>query len=154
MRRNEAVLGAGFVLGRIILGGIFVWSGVVKVLEPVQNFEAAIIEYQILPDALIRPFALSLPWVEIIIGVFIVLGWMFRWSVLGAMGLLGVFMIAIVSTTLREIPLVSCGCLGSSFSLGTKPHEVFWKDLILLAIGYFLLKTKIRPWLLDQVWKD
>lgn len=141
--------GALFLLGRIVFGGIFVWFAVEKLLEPSVYFEQAILEYQIVPEKLAPLMAMILPWVEFILGFLVLLGWNFRRSVIGLMILLIMFILAISSTTVRGIPLVSCGCSGSMFNLGTKPHEVVIKDLLLLGVGLYLLKAKVRSWMLD-----
>lgn len=139
-----------FVLGRLIFGGIFVWFALEKLFEPSAYFEKAILEYQLLPDAFAPLMAAVLPWAELGLGLFVLLGWWFRPSVKVLMLLLLVFIVAIGSTTLRGIPLESCGCSGSTFNLGTLPHEVVIKDILLLGIGWFLLKTRVRPWMLDS----
>lgn len=138
-------------LGRMVLGGIFIWSGIVKIIEPADQFESAIAAYQIVPEFILPVMALILPWVELIFGVFVVLGWMFRFSVGVLIFLLIVFMIAVGSTVAAGISLDGCGCFGSSFSLGDDPWDVIWKDAALLGIGLMLFKFRVRVLCLDSL---
>ena len=58
---------------RLLLGGIFVWASIYKILDPTA-FAGVINNYQLLPDALINGFAVTLPWLELVLGVFLIFG--------------------------------------------------------------------------------
>lgn len=95
---------------RLILGGLFIWAGVIKVLNPL-GFAQDIANYQIFPQNLSFFLALCLPWIEIICGVFVITGLFLRSSALLLSGLLVGFLILVLVTMMRGID-VECGCFG------------------------------------------
>lgn len=55
-------------LGKIILAGLFLYSGIVKVIDP-YNFQLSVASFQLVPKSLI-PFVVgTIPWAEIIAGI-------------------------------------------------------------------------------------
>ncbi|HVN71691.1 MAG TPA: MauE/DoxX family redox-associated membrane protein, partial [Desulfomonilia bacterium] len=72
---------------RIILGAMFLYAGVTHALDP-QGFATAVANYRILPGALVNPFAVVLPWLEMISGVTLILGIFIPGSTLMVAGLL------------------------------------------------------------------
>jgi len=71
-----------WVVGRFFLGGIFFYAGFSKLIEPVENFRGIIAEYQVIPFELIGPVAYNLPWIELVAGFFLILGFLPRLSAL------------------------------------------------------------------------
>ena len=61
----------------IVLGGLFVYAGVQKHLAPYE-FAEAILAYQLLPSALVGLVAATLPWVEMVSGFSLILGYLLR----------------------------------------------------------------------------
>ena len=97
-------------LSRIILGGIFLYSGYIKLQNPLQ-FAAAITGYQLFPDSVIIPVTYYFPWIEIALGVLLLAGWKLRYFAIGTMGLLSFFIIILTITYARGIH-ADCGCFG------------------------------------------
>jgi len=60
-------------LCRLILAGIFLYTGYIKLRSPLQ-FAAVLAGYQLFPDALILPMADYFPWIEIALGVLLLVG--------------------------------------------------------------------------------
>lgn len=98
------------VLFRIILGGIFVISGLAKIADPVR-FLLTLREFQLLPRAAESFLAVYLPWLELVLGLCVVLGLLHRTAALMIAGLNGFFIVAIGSVMARGIE-VDCGCFG------------------------------------------
>lgn len=65
------------IFARLILGGVFVFASFDKILHPA-SFAEAVYRYQILPDGLINLTAIVLPWLELIVGGFLILGFWIR----------------------------------------------------------------------------
>jgi putative oxidoreductase len=127
MVRNRTVL----LVFRIVLGGLFVYAGVVKVLEPL-DFAQGIRNYQIVGQSLSFPAALILPWLEILAGAFLVLGLWKRGAALVISTLLVFFIVLTVVTMIRGLD-VDCGCFGAidrKAGLG-----VILEDLAMLYLG-------------------
>lgn len=98
------------VLFRLVVGCIFLISGLAKIADPVR-FLLTLREFQLLPRALESFFAVYLPWLELVLGLCMVLGILHRTAALLIAGLNGFFIIAIGSVMARGIE-VDCGCFG------------------------------------------
>ncbi len=98
-------------LFRLILGGVFIWAGIIKITNPL-GFAQDIANYQIFPQSISFFMALFLPWIEVICGVFVLTGLYLRSSSLFLSSLLAGFLVLILVTMIRGIN-VECGCFGS-----------------------------------------
>jgi uncharacterized membrane protein YphA (DoxX/SURF4 family) len=85
-------------VSRIALAVVFIWSGWVKLREPLQ-FAVAITGYKIVPDQYAFPIAQYFPWMEIALGLVLLSGFKIRWSSFAAAALM-LFFIVILSITL------------------------------------------------------
>ncbi len=95
---------------RIIVGGIFLLAGLAKISDPVR-FLITLRYFQSSPE-IINPFlAIYVPWLEFILGLFIILGILHRTSSLMLGCLNAMFTLAILSLIIRGIE-VDCGCFG------------------------------------------
>jgi uncharacterized membrane protein YphA (DoxX/SURF4 family) len=120
-------------LTRIILGGIFIYTGYIKVKAPLQ-FAVVLTAYQLLPENLIWPIAKYFPWIEIALGVALLIGWKIRFFSLGAVGLLA-FFTALLSVTYWRGINANCGCF--SFDDPISPKTIL-RDSLLLVPAIFL----------------
>ncbi len=97
---------------RLVLGGVFVYAGAVKALDPAA-FHSAAESYRLLPYHAAVATALYLPWLEIFCGLALWSGRAYR----GALGLLlvltAVFGIALAVSWARGLD-VTCGCFGGT----------------------------------------
>jgi putative oxidoreductase len=97
-----------FRLFEIILGGLFVYAGCLKLLHPYE-FAEAVLAYRLLPVALVGTAAVVLPWLEAAAGLFLVLG-LKRRSCLMILGwLTGAFLLVMLITAARGLK-IDCGC--------------------------------------------
>ena len=78
-----------WILLRVIIGGVFIFSGLGKLLSSYQNFLYVVQAYQLLPSWGETLVAQVFPWVELIIGTFVILGLWTHWSLKGALTLFG-----------------------------------------------------------------
>ncbi len=133
------------------MGLVFTYAGFSKVLEPVENFSGLLAENTILPYFIIPAIARILPWVEIVSGIFLILGFMPRLSALT---------LAIISAgfvaTLAAGRLVlgyypdSCGCFGEGGIIHLTTQQVMLLDLFDFIIGIELFLLKDHAWSLDK----
>jgi uncharacterized membrane protein YphA (DoxX/SURF4 family) len=93
---------------RIGLGLLFVLASMDKIAHPVL-FAQAVANYRILPDALVNPVAILLPWTEAVAGLALACGVFTRGASLILAGLMTVFSSAIAANLVRGID-VACGC--------------------------------------------
>jgi uncharacterized membrane protein YphA (DoxX/SURF4 family) len=104
---------------RVILGGLFIISSFDKIIF-VSKFEKVLNDYDILPQFLIHPIAIILPWIEFISGILLILNIYSQSNSLIMLFLLIIFISAIAINMIRGIS-EECGCfdlLGISEKIG------------------------------------
>ncbi len=112
MRKKVKMPAWTFFALRLVIGGLFVFSGYSKLMGSSANFAGVILTYQIVDLRTAAVMASVLPWVQFIAGVFFILGLWFRPSLWVLWGMNAVFTGAIASTLVRGIRLADCGCFG------------------------------------------
>lgn len=131
---------------RIILGSIFLYASAEKIINP-EQFAYAISNYKLLPVELVNFFALFLPWLEAVIGIFLIFG-IFEWASLTLYnGLMIFFMLVIVISLARGLN-ITCGCFSSDPNAEKMTWFTLLRDALLLLPGlgaYFLLIRLKRP---------
>jgi putative oxidoreductase len=131
MLKNKTLL----VVFRLALGGLFVYAGVVKVLDPL-DFAQNIRNYRLVGQSLSFMAAAVLPWLEILAGAALAAGIWKRASALIISGLLVLFIVLTLVTIARGLD-VECGCFGA---LSRKSgFGVILEDLGMLFMGLCLL---------------
>jgi uncharacterized membrane protein YphA (DoxX/SURF4 family) len=124
------------VLIRIVLGGVFVYGGAIKILEP-GDFAAAIFNYRILPREAVNIMAITLPWIEVMVGLMLVMGFWVRTNAILISGLLVVFIIAIAQALARDLN-IDCGCFGTSSGRHVGLKAIGW-DLLMMVGSVWLV---------------
>jgi putative oxidoreductase len=119
---------------RLYIGSIFIYAGMSKVHYP-GEFAENLAAYQMLPYWAVNFVAVILPWVEIICGLFLIIGLKSRVSASIIGVLLIVFTFGIFINLLKGTP-ISCGCFDS---IGA---EISWKD-VFRDLGWFILTLQI-----------
>ena len=119
----------------LIVGGIFIYAGVIKVMDPVA-FARDIDNYHILPWAVSVRLAFYLPWLEVFCGLAVICGLFYRGGLLILNALTSIFIIASIVAKARGLD-ISCGCFGhASKNWSFNSHLLL--DLILLVAAVFL----------------
>lgn len=98
-----------WLFARVFAGAFFAYAGISKLLEPLENFQAVLGNYGSIPSFLVGPVAHVLPWLEWLLGVFLILGYAPRMT---AKMMTGICLIFIVSLTLSLKSNTDCGCFG------------------------------------------
>ena len=120
---------------RLILGAVFMYASIDKILYPAA-FAQAVYNYAILPDTLINLTAIVLPWLELILGVFLVIGLFREGSACIVTGLLAVFLGATIFNMARGLDIY-CGCFSASTE-DTSNAPMVW---YVIRDGFFLLQA-------------
>jgi putative oxidoreductase len=94
----------------VIVGGIFIYAGAIKVLDPVQ-FATDIDNYKILPWTIGVGLAFYLPWLEIFCGLALILRRFYLGGLSILTGLVAVFLVATIAAKVRGLD-ITCGCFG------------------------------------------
>jgi uncharacterized membrane protein YphA (DoxX/SURF4 family) len=122
---------------RIVLGGLFIYSGGMKLLDPAA-FQIEISYFRLVPLGLAGWVAAYLPWLEVLCGAALVS----RRQLPGSLAVLSVLMVLFIffvgSAWARGLN-VTCGCFGASDTTTSYPIWIGRNLLILgglLATGY------------------
>lgn len=124
---------------RILLGGLFVYAGILKLVNT-DDFEKAVAGFRLIPDAVRTITTTVLPWLEVIVGAMLVSGLMIRTST-STLSLLLVLFIIVITVTLIQGDYNGCGCF-SSISGNESLFDgiiVVGRDLVFLAMGGLIL---------------
>ncbi|PIU18077.1 MAG: DoxX family protein [Elusimicrobia bacterium CG08_land_8_20_14_0_20_59_10] len=120
------------LLARLIVGGVFVYSGAIKALAPAEEFAYAIESYKVIGPGLSLLAAHAVPWIELYTGLLLACGIFTRSSVFFTAAMLAFFELMLGQAWLRDLPITSCGCFGSAGS--NSITEEFLQNLALLAL--------------------
>jgi len=132
------------LIGRVILGAVFVFSAYTKLKAPWMLFAISVNSYQILPEHAAELVARTLPWFELLLGVWLLVGWKLKWSATTAAALLAVLLSAMFRGYVKNLD-IDCGCFGFGEKLGplTIARDVSLLALaVALAIGVALVSRK------------
>jgi uncharacterized membrane protein YphA (DoxX/SURF4 family) len=126
---------------RCILGIVFVFAAIEKIAAP-EAFAISVEAYRILPLPVINIFALLVPWLELLCGLFLMAGHHLRGSSLVASILLAGFTLAILSAMARGLT-IDCGCFGAAYQTPVTWTRVL-EDLGLVILGGYVFLVSSR----------
>ncbi len=145
--------GVPTLLARLVVGGLFIHHGLVKVGDPVK-FLKLLKNYDILPvdpPLILNGVTVALPWIEVVIGLLLVFGIARRGAAVLSLGMLVVFTAAVFwlaldyQATHPEIAFtkikLDCGCGGGPINVVLKMAENVG---LMLASGWLMLSKSQR----------
>ncbi len=142
-----------YVFLRILLGLLFTVVGAEKLISPYQNFLYVVQSYELFPLSLTfleEMTARILPWIEFLLGVFLLLGLWLKSVLRGFFILIGSFMVSVIQALIRKLPIDHCGCFGEMFSVSL-PVILILDSFLLLCVLILMAKHKETSLLsLDQ----
>ncbi|MDT7832261.1 DoxX family protein [Flavobacteriaceae bacterium S356] len=129
-------------LSRIFVGAMFVFSGFVKLVDPIgsqykfeEYFGEGVLNLEFLiPYAL--PFSILLILAEIMLGVMLLLGYKSKKTVWSLLVLTAIFLFLTWYSAYYN-KVTDCGCFGDAIKL--TPWETFYKNVILIGLIILLL---------------
>lgn len=127
-------------LARFILGGLFLWSGGVK-LQDLEGFTLIASTYTIVPDwagRVVQKLTYAVPFVELLVAGLIIM-WEFPvYALVAAVAQLIVYAGLIASEVLQQTDMDNCGCYGTAFEVAPSWTHVI-ENLGLALLGVYLL---------------
>ena len=121
-----------------LVGGVFIYAGVIKVLDPV-GFAGDIDNYKILPWTIGVGLAFYLPWLEIFCGVALIFRRLYRGALSVLIALVAVFIVGTCAAKMRGLD-ITCGCFGhASKNWSFSTHLAL--DLLLFASVTLLVRV-------------
>jgi len=143
------------LLGRLILGGVLFAAGFLK-YEHLDKSRMAVRAYELLPISVANFFGISLPFLEIAVGILLVVGAAIRISAAIGGALMFIFIIGISQAWARGLS-IDCGCFGGGGQVapGTASYlpEIL-RDTALAAIAIYLFRYPQSKFALDRTRTD
>jgi len=129
-------------MSRIFVGAMFIFSGFVKLVDPIgsqykfeEYFSEGVLNLEFLiPYAL--PFSILLIIVEIMLGVSLLLGYKSKITTWSLLGITTIFLFLTWYSAYYN-KVTDCGCFGDAIKL--TPWETFWKNVLLIGLILLLL---------------
>lgn len=152
-------------IGRLLLGGVFVYAGISKIFFPnthlwpmfvlkfsistnLATFAEQVESYKLLSPAGVDFVAHTLPVAEILLGLLLLIGWGLRiWASLVTLVLLG-FLTVVTRAYLLHMN-INCGCFATPEPLTVKTvirDSLFAALAVLMTIFSFIEARKPHPW--------
>ena len=150
LQAGEAASWAGLAV-RAAAAAIWIAAGAAKIPQ-FREFADVVQHYGILPRVLALPFAFALPFFEIGIGLYLLLGLFVRATAIAGTILFAAFLAAQIRAMALGISL-DCGCFGAIAATRVGPLTIL-RDLGLGIPTYLMLALPARRLSLDRVLFD
>lgn len=125
-------MNAAVFVVRIVLGGLLLSAGALKVGHA-EELASAIAGFRLLPAFVVGPAALALPYFELLLGGYLIVGLFVRSAAIVAGAQFVLYAVAVASAVMRHIP-ANCGCFGpNDTAVADWPHVAFDLGLALLS---------------------
>jgi uncharacterized membrane protein YphA (DoxX/SURF4 family) len=121
---------------RVVLAAVFIFAALGKIANP-QEFADAVAAFKLLPISWVNVFAIILPWVELTVGLTLLLGSQLRQAAILAILMNTVFIVAASSAMARGLD-IQCGC----FTISKAHSSVGW-GLVARDLGFALLAVPV-----------
>jgi uncharacterized membrane protein YphA (DoxX/SURF4 family) len=137
---------------RLLLAGVWIVAGGSKVGDLAASVRA-VHAYDVLPYAASRVVGATLPFIEIAVGLLLLVGFATRLAAVVSAGLMAVFVAGIASAWARGLR-IDCGCFGGGGELAADRSPSYgWeiaRDVALLAVAVYLVFRPTSRLSLDQ----
>ena len=137
---------AGLVL-RLAGAAIWLFAGITK-LTDLDSFRLQVHAYQVLPSGIETAFSYALPLVEIVLGLYLLVGALVRPVAIVSCVLMAIFIIAEAQAWARGLA-IDCGCFGTTVQTKVGATTVL-RDLALGIPFYLLAWRPARRWSDDE----
>ena len=123
---------------RLLLGAFFVYASLDKIASPA-GFARIIYQWQVAGPVPSNLVAVTMPWVELVAGLLLIVGVWRREAALVIALLLVVFLAAAASVLARGIDVVNCGC----FTVAKEAVDSAWPPAWTKGVGWFLVSRSL-----------
>ena len=149
--RSELIRDVIGLLARLGLAAVWLISGIIKAVDP-RTTVVAVRAYQIFPESLVGIIAGILPFLEIALGVLLVIGLATRLTAVLSAVVLVAFIAGVISAAARGLS-IDCGCFGGGGDVAagqTAYTEEILRDLGFLTLAVYLILRPETPLSVDR----
>lgn len=132
--QNFPVMRILLLVGRVLLGAVFLYAAYTKLRQPWQIFAMSINSYNLLPEWAVIFVARTLPAFELLLGVLLLLGYQLRYVAAASSALL-LFFLAVMVRSYFKGQGIDCGCFGVGEALSVKTLA---RDALLATVSLAL----------------
>jgi uncharacterized membrane protein YphA (DoxX/SURF4 family) len=139
------------LLGRLILGGVLLAAGLLK-YQHLDKSQMAVRAYELLPISVANFLGIALPFLEIAVGVLLVLGAATRIAAAVGGSLMVIFIVGISQAWARGLS-IDCGCFGGGGQVApgaTNYLPEILRDSALALIAIYLFRYPRSKFGLDR----
>jgi uncharacterized membrane protein YphA (DoxX/SURF4 family) len=128
---------------RIVVGVVWIIAGIAKVGDPAGSVRA-VRAYQVLPEFLVKGLGYGLPYLEIALGVLLIVGLATRLVAIISALLFVVYIVGIAQAAARGLQ-IDCGCFGGGGAVA--PGATAYVQEIVRDVGFLALAAwlVVRP---------
>jgi uncharacterized membrane protein YphA (DoxX/SURF4 family) len=147
--------GVPLLVARVVVGGMFIWTGISKILEPI-DFLKLLLQYRVLPDDMpwvVNSLAVGLPYVEVVCGILLLAGVAVRGTSLLLLGMLVAFTAAVIWRALDFYAQGGVAFCSIKFDCGCGTGEQYVcmklpENLLLILLSLIALLSRSRRYCL------
>ena len=139
------------LVARVILGAVLFIAGYLKA-GALDKSQMAVRAYELLPISIANFLGLVLPYVEITIGLLLIIGAFTRYMAIAGGFIMFIFIIAISQAWARGLT-IDCGCFGGGGQVAaneTKYLPEILRDFGLVLLSLFLIRYPVSRFSLDK----
>jgi len=123
---------------RLLIGAFFVYASLDKIWNPAA-FAKIVYQWQVVGPVPSNLVAVTLPWVELLAGLLLLVGVWRRESALVVALMLVVFLVAAGSVMARGIDVENCGCVSVQKAEAASSWPPAWTE----GVGWFLVSRNL-----------
>jgi uncharacterized membrane protein YphA (DoxX/SURF4 family) len=139
------------LISRLVLGGVLFAAGYLKV-GALDKSQMAVRAYELLPISIANFLGIVLPYVEIVMGLLLIIGAFTKYMAAGSAVIMFIFIIAISQAWARGLT-IDCGCFGGGGQVAaneTKYLPEILRDAGLVLLSLFLIRYPVTRFSLDK----
>lgn len=136
------------LIARFFIGILFLYASIDKIKHP-SEFAEIVANYQLLPYGIVNLFSLILPWVELICGIALIIGFRIKSCAFILSCLTFIFIIALGINIIRGVD-INCGCFSTEAKNNHSMISLLIRDILIFGLIIFLIKEKYYFFSLDN----
>ncbi len=122
-------------VAQAFIGFIFIYAGIEKIADPA-GFSNSIANYKLLPNFAINFFAVTIPWIELVVGILLIFDFYVKENAIIFSSLILIFTLMVFISILRGLN-IDCGCFGTSDGQTVGIVKIL-ENLGLLILGIYV----------------